>query len=72
MTPSSNKANLLVMGAGGYRSSDYLKVGTPLHKSVEPFPQGPLTLQKSGPKRAKHLLLPLVPNRMLHPVQGCP
>ena len=30
MTPFSHKANLLVMGAGGYRSVDYLKVGTPL------------------------------------------
>ena len=30
MTPFSHKANLLVMGAGGYRSSDYLKVGSPL------------------------------------------
>jgi di/tricarboxylate transporter len=30
MTPFSHKANLLVMGAGGYRSLDYLKVGTPL------------------------------------------
>ena len=30
MTPFSHKANLLVMGAGNYRSSDYLKVGTPL------------------------------------------
>ena len=30
MTPFSHKANLLVMGAGGYRSSDYLKLGTPL------------------------------------------
>jgi len=30
MTPFSHKANLLVMGAGGYKSSDYLKVGTPL------------------------------------------
>lgn len=30
MTPFSHKANLLVMGAGGYRSSDYLKAGTPL------------------------------------------
>jgi len=30
MTPFSHKANLLVMGAGGYRSMDYLKVGTPL------------------------------------------
>lgn len=30
MTPFSHKANLLVMGAGGYRASDYLKVGTPL------------------------------------------
>ena len=30
MTPFSHKANLLVMGAGGYRSWHYLKVGTPL------------------------------------------
>ncbi len=30
MTPFSHKANLLVMGAGGYRSWDYIKVGTPL------------------------------------------
>ncbi len=30
MTPFSHKANLLVMGAGGYRVSDYLRVGTPL------------------------------------------
>ena len=30
MTPFSHKANLLVMGAGGYRSYDYLKVGSPL------------------------------------------
>jgi len=30
MTPFSHKANLLVMGAGGYCSRDYLKVGTPL------------------------------------------
>jgi di/tricarboxylate transporter len=30
MTPFSHKANLLVMGVGGYRSVDYLKVGTPL------------------------------------------
>ena len=30
MTPFSHKANLLVMGLGGYRSMDYLKVGTPL------------------------------------------
>ena len=30
MTPFSHKANLLVMGAGGYRPSDYLRVGTPL------------------------------------------
>jgi di/tricarboxylate transporter len=30
MTPFSHKANLLVMGAGGYRVTDYLKVGTPL------------------------------------------
>ena len=30
MTPFSHKANLLVMGAGGYRSVDYVKVGAPL------------------------------------------
>ncbi|QQS40513.1 MAG: SLC13 family permease [Acidobacteriota bacterium] len=30
MTPFSHKANLLVMGAGGYRSMDYVKAGTPL------------------------------------------
>lgn len=30
MTPFSHKANLLVMGAGGYKSWDYVKVGTPL------------------------------------------
>jgi di/tricarboxylate transporter len=30
MTPFSHKANLLVMGAGGYQAKDYLKVGTPL------------------------------------------
>jgi len=30
MTPFSHKANLLVMGSGGYRVVDYLKVGTPL------------------------------------------
>jgi di/tricarboxylate transporter len=30
MTPFSHKANLLVMGAGGYRAIDYIKVGTPL------------------------------------------
>jgi len=30
MTPFSHKANLLVMGAGDYRSMDYVKVGTPL------------------------------------------
>ena len=30
MTPFSHKANLIVMGAGGYRSMDYVKVGTPL------------------------------------------
>ena len=28
MTPFSHKANLLVMGAGGYRAYDYLKVGS--------------------------------------------
>ena len=30
MTPFSHKANLLVMGAGGYTVKDYLRVGTPL------------------------------------------
>ena len=30
MTPFSHKANLLVMGAGGYRAIDYARVGTPL------------------------------------------
>ncbi len=30
MTPFSHKANLLVMGSGGYRTMDYLRVGTPL------------------------------------------
>ena len=30
MTPFSHKANLLVMGAGGYRAWDYVRVGTPL------------------------------------------
>lgn len=30
MTPFRHNANLLVMGAGGYRSMDYIKVGTPL------------------------------------------
>ncbi|UCH84242.1 MAG: anion permease, partial [Candidatus Latescibacterota bacterium] len=30
MTPFSHKANLLVMGAGGYRTIDYIRVGTPL------------------------------------------
>lgn len=30
MTPFSHKANLLVMGSGGYRTMDYVRVGTPL------------------------------------------
>jgi di/tricarboxylate transporter len=30
MTPFSHKANLLVMGAGGYRVFDYFRVGAPL------------------------------------------
>ncbi len=34
MTPFSHKANLLVMGAGGYKSADYLKVGTPLTLAI--------------------------------------
>jgi len=31
MTPVSHQSNALVMGPGGYRFSDYLKVGTPLN-----------------------------------------
>ena len=34
MTPFSHKANLLVMGAGGYRAVDYIKVGAPLTVAV--------------------------------------
>jgi len=34
MTPFSHKANLLVMGAGGYRALDYMKVGAPLTLAV--------------------------------------
>ena len=34
MTPFSHKANLLVMGAGGYRAIDYARVGTPLTLAV--------------------------------------
>ena len=34
MTPFSHKANLLVMGAGGYRAIDYARVGTPLTVAV--------------------------------------
>jgi len=30
LLPFSHKANLLVMGAGGYRATDYVRVGTPL------------------------------------------
>jgi di/tricarboxylate transporter len=30
MTPFGNKAALLVMGAGGYRTKDFVRVGTPL------------------------------------------
>ena len=30
ITPFSHKANLLVMGAGGYRVKDYARLGTPL------------------------------------------
>ncbi len=37
MTPFSHKCNLLVMGAGGYKSTDYLKVGTPLTLLVFAF-----------------------------------
>lgn len=34
MTPFSHKANLLVMGAGGYKAMDYVRVGTPLTVAV--------------------------------------
>lgn len=34
MTPISHQSNALVMGPGGYRFIDYLKVGTPLNLSV--------------------------------------
>lgn len=34
MTPFSHKANLLVMGAGGYRTVDYVRVGSPLTIAV--------------------------------------
>jgi di/tricarboxylate transporter len=34
MTPFSHKANLLVMGAGGYRTVDYVRVGSPLTLAV--------------------------------------
>lgn len=34
MTPFSHKANLLVMGAGGYRAADYVRVGTPLTVAI--------------------------------------
>jgi di/tricarboxylate transporter len=30
MTPFSQKVGLLVMSAGGYRTLDYVRVGTPL------------------------------------------
>jgi di/tricarboxylate transporter len=30
MTPISHPANILVMGPGGYRFIDYLKIGLPL------------------------------------------
>jgi di/tricarboxylate transporter len=30
MTPFSHKANLLVMGAGGYKAADYVRLGSPL------------------------------------------
>ncbi len=30
MTPFSHKANLLIMGAGGYKARDYARLGTPL------------------------------------------
>jgi di/tricarboxylate transporter len=29
MLPTSCRANVLVMGAGGYRATDYTRVGTP-------------------------------------------
>ncbi len=34
MTPISHQSNALVMGPGGYRFVDYLKVGTPLNLSI--------------------------------------
>jgi di/tricarboxylate transporter len=34
MTPISHQSNAIVMGPGGYRFSDYLKVGTPLNLSI--------------------------------------
>jgi di/tricarboxylate transporter len=34
MTPISHQSNALVMGPGGYRFVDYLKVGTPLNISI--------------------------------------
>jgi di/tricarboxylate transporter len=34
MTPISHPANIMVMGPGGYRFSDYLKVGIPLTVTV--------------------------------------
>ena len=34
MTPISHPANIMVMGPGGYRFSDYLKVGVPLTLTV--------------------------------------
>jgi len=34
MTPISHPANIMVMGPGGYKFSDYLKVGLPLTITV--------------------------------------
>ena len=34
MTPISHQSNALVMGPGGYRFMDYVKVGTPLNLSI--------------------------------------
>jgi di/tricarboxylate transporter len=34
MTPISHPANVMVMGPGGYKFSDYLKVGGPLTLTV--------------------------------------
>lgn len=37
LTPIGHQSNTLVMGPGGYRFSDYWKVGLPLTLVVWPF-----------------------------------